>query len=1034
MLSIRSKSILFLLTSLILPLAEKSSGTGLPAEGESILSPTWFTAIPKKQNGAEFKLLKTTSGHSIVQVSTKRNITARKPDNYPFYIKLSKQFLKPGSTVAIRFLYRGRHSSSKIEAFHTAPIMSVKASYTAKMLLNSRTNGRLELFPFWSEFKTSFTIPADAVAAKPAKRRRRRTPPPGLSVVLFFGYMPEEIEITRMDIRCYPAQTLAPDALVAPKAAGNSLIVFQNHSKTIDVLWNDSHPAKRPMHVSSVRQPKFGHVTFDNRHITYTSTKPHILGYDYFYYTVSDNLGNSRTAPVKVIVTPDFLDGSWNLGHDYNAFPNDLSSDKGTPIYMRRFVKPYAMSVGVARVIRHLEDLDEKGQLACPLKMAVFPFAKRGPNGENMQPCGICWDLPHSIDSSFCLPIMHTMGCVVNQTFKGPHNHDIRSFRMKFSVKQRCINTSDRKVRFFFKTHDNDGDIGTEYRMFSLDKSDLTKKGRPEKGPAIIEIGGHLYRTSFNKAAITCQDIDGDGFPDKWFDKNGAPLKSGDGGRLAAPVKDIENISVDFDMKDYFDWCEQHGWMGGGHISYLFNGSEMGSANASGGRMKGAGIMLFDNLDYWLSTDIPAKHPMPDIELSNSSKGIIIKLDRIFDRIYAENLDGSIPKLRYKTEQMSVGNILKAVIRGRNLVLIPVKGKLGKVTLTIKAIDDGWHWDDIERFDVTLVNKTGIDNDHDGLSDEYETRKTRTNPIFADSDFDGLSDREEIAKYKTAPMNPDSDNDGLNDGDEIKAETDPLRNDSDGDGLSDGDEIHKYKCDPLKKDSDGDGYSDGYEAKYGMDPGTPYKIFAQYNFDKMNRPIITDISGQEHNLHAHRRLKLRNSLHNKALACDGAHSATFSQKDETTENSSGYTLAFRINPGNNKTLSAIFTTPNFSILSDSKSYFYYGNPPQGTRRRWAGRGPHSRPAAKVKYAIAPCQPGKWTHIAIVSNGKNTAVLINGTLKKILKGMSNGGFSRFMIGGDINRKYHGWNGLIDDLLIAPKPYSNNKIKQLIQQQP
>jgi len=1024
-------AILVSLAILSLPIQGITSGLTLPPGGKSILFEKQFTEPAKKITGAEFTLLKSTGAQPVLRISTKRNITFRKPDNYPLAIKLTQQPLKPGSTIAIRFLYRGHHLNNKTEAFHTPPIMSIKADFANGTLLNSRHTGRVELFPFWSEFKTSFKMP-ETMPPPPAGRKNRRNKNiPKLSVTLFFGYLPQQIEITGLDIRCYAPQRLSPQALVAPHAEGNSLITFQNHSKTINVLWNDSHPAKRPLHVSSVRQPQFGHVTFDKQSVTYKSTKPHEFGYDYFYYTVSDDRGNSRSAPVKVIVTPDFFDGTWNIGHDYKAFPNALTTDNGTPINLCRFVKPFYMGIGVGRVIKQLEQQDKNGTLGMPLKMAVFPFAKRGPHGENMQPCGVYWDLPHSIDSTFCLPIMHTMGNVVNSTFKGPHNHDIRTFRMKFSVKQRCINTDDRKVRFFFKTHDNNGDIGIGYSMFTPGKTGSVIKGR-RGDSTIVEINGHIYRTSSNKAAITCKDTDGDGFPDKWLNSDGSPLKHRDGGRLLAPVKDLENFSVDFDMKKYFDWCEQHGWMGGGHISYLFNGSEMGSANATGGRMKGAGIMQFDNLDYWLSTDIPAKHPIPDIELSNNGKITIIRLGKVFDRIYAENLDGTIPKLRYKVESISNTNILRTIIRGENLVLIPQKGQLGKINITIKAIDDTWHWDDIESFSITLVNTAKTDNDHDGISDEYETYKCRTNPIFSDSDFDGLSDRDEIAKYKTKPMNPDSDADGLPDGKEISAGTDPHLKDSDCDGISDGQEVLEFKSNPLKQDSDGDGYSDGLEIKYGMDPTVPYRMFVKYDFDAICKHTIKDTTGQGNNLYVHRRLTLQKGLHGKALYCNGTRSCSFNQTGKKKQTTKGYSLALRVRPGINRTPSAIFSTPNFAILSDSDKYIYVGKPPHGTRRRWAGRGPHSLPPARVKYTIAPCTPGKWSYISVISDGKNTAVSIDGITKKVIKGLSNGGFSKFMVGGDISKTYHNWNGLIDDLLIAPKPFSNSKIQQLMQQ--
>jgi hypothetical protein len=756
------------------------------------------------------------------------------------------------------------------------------------------------------------------------------------------------------------------------------------------------------------------------------------MGYDYFYYTVEDDKGNRCTAPVKVIITPDFTDGTWNIGHDYKNFPSELSTDKGNPVFMRRFVSPWSMSVSAARVIKTLEKLENEGKLKCPLKYTLFPFAKRGPNGENQEPCGIYWDLPHCIDSTFCVPIMHEMGCVVNQTFSQPHTHYLKSFRMKFDVKQRCINTDDRKVRFFFKTTDGVGDIGLGYAEFKPDPK-LIYTDQSSNGASIVKIGSQLYRTSTAAASITCKDSDGDGFPDQWFTKDGKPMKGrNNGARALAPVKDMENISVDFDMKDYFDWAECHGWKGGGHISYLMNGSEMGSAMASHGRMKGAGIMTFDNVEYWLSTDIPAKHPIPDINLSNSGKLLIIDMKDVFNRIYAANLDGSIPKLEYKTIRISDKTLLKTVIRGSKLVLVPHKGATGKTQITIKVTDKTWHWDDIETFNVTLTNTTKIDSDHDGISDLYETYKYRTNPIFADTDFDGINDGDEILKYKLNPLVPDMDGDGLTDGKELANKTDPHRKDSDGDGLTDGDEVLKYKSNPLKKDSDGDRYSDTFEAIHGMDPNQPYSIFARYDFNESKNLVIPDKSGHNNNLTMHRRTRLVPGKHGKALNCDGSHITSF-KADKTSQTvMEGYTISFWVNPGKNSKQGACFNAPNFAITTDSKNFIYTGNPPAGTKARWSGRGPRTIPPKKIQRIIAPCHPGEWTHITVVSDGKNSTILINGVPKTILKNITNGGFSHFELGGSQNRRAPKWMGLIDDLMIAPRPFSKSEINRLVHQ--
>lgn len=119
-----------------------------------------------------------------------------------------------------------------------------------------------------------------------------------------------------------------------------------------------------------------------------------------------------------------------------------------------------------------------------------------------------------------------------------------------------------------------------------------------------------------------------------------------------------------------------------------------------------------------------------------------------------------------------------------------------------------------------IIDKTLIDTDGDGLSDEAELTIHKTDPNKDDTDNDGLKDYQEINQYKTNPLIKDTDNDGLFDGDEVfKYKTDPLKADSDSDGLSDGDEVLKYKTDPLKKDTDDDGLLDGEEVlKYKTDP------------------------------------------------------------------------------------------------------------------------------------------------------------------------------------------------------------------------
>ena len=1013
-----------------------AGGNGdLPSGGRGILKTAWPilpAAVPK---GADFSKsrVKGSGFDAALRVVTKQMITSRKPDNYPLALPLLD--VKPGETVVLSFQCRGWPADPKVEAFHSPPRISVSIRYNGVVLLDSRGRGRVELFPFWNGFKISVGVPGPgkkAVGAVKSRGRRGKRVPMGLEIVLYFGNEPEKVEIGGLSAIAFPAGKLSADAFVPPVAEGNSLIVFQNHSKTIDVLWNDTHPLKRPLHVSAVRQPKFGTVTFKGKTVTYKSTKPHELGYDYFHYTVSDDMGNTATAPVKVIVAPDFLDGTWNIGHDFKTFPRDLATDNGTPVALRRFIHPTAMTVSIARVVKLLEQREKAGKLEAPLKLTVFPFAKKGPNGEDTEPFGVYWDLPHEIDSTFCLPIMDTIGNVVNGSFKGPRTHQLRSFRMRFSVKQRCINTDDRKVRFFFKTNDGPGDVGIEYLMF--DPGNPGKIFPHRKGAGVtVEIGGRLYRASKRQADITSKDTDGDGYPDQWFAPGGEPMKSRwGGGRIAAPVKDIENVFVDFDMKKYFDWCEVHGWKGGGRIAYLFNGSEMGSERASGGRMKGAGIMMFENVDYWMSTDIPPKHKLPDMKIRADGTAIEIRVSNVFDRIYPKGLDGSIPKLEYSVEKVSPQGTVDARIKKSALILKALK-RSGKAEVTIKATDKYWHWDDIETFRVEIVDASKLDNDGDGLTDADEMAKYKTNPAFPDSDFDGLSDSKEIRSTKTDPLAFDTDGDGLADGAELKHGTNPRVADTDRDGLPDGKEVMEEHSNPLVKDTDKDGISDGAEAARGMDPTKRYAPIAKYAFDAIENRKFRDASGNGRDLAVHKRQRVeQKGLKGKAMLCDGAHVAEFrstaKEDNERAAEHRGFTLSIWVKP-QGKSKGVFFNAPLFSLRSDGDHYIYRGSAPKGTPPRWAGRGPHTLPPAPVSRPFAPLRPNKWTHIAVTSNGTDTRIYVDGKLRSTISKVADGVFTSFQIGGEPGRRGVKWRGLVDELFIDSRPLSPSEIGRL-----
>jgi len=97
-----------------------------------------------------------------------------------------------------------------------------------------------------------------------------------------------------------------------------------------------------------------------------------------------------------------------------------------------------------------------------------------------------------------------------------------------------------------------------------------------------------------------------------------------------------------------------------------------------------------------------------------------------------------------------------------------------------------------------------------------------------DTDGDGLPDEREVARFRTDPNNPDTDGDGLNDGLEVRTETDPLSSDTDGDGAMDGVEDANHsggldagESDPRVADTDQGGVPDGWELDHGMNVRDP---------------------------------------------------------------------------------------------------------------------------------------------------------------------------------------------------------------------
>jgi len=121
------------------------------------------------------------------------------------------------------------------------------------------------------------------------------------------------------------------------------------------------------------------------------------------------------------------------------------------------------------------------------------------------------------------------------------------------------------------------------------------------------------------------------------------------------------------------------------------------------------------------------------------------------------------------------------------------------------------------------------DTDGDGLSDDFETSQSLTDPGLSDTDSNGRSDYDD---HYYPVTDPDSDSDGVPDSTETTEGTDPSSVDSDGDGLTDGEETNVFGTDPTNAyslsaqytdwymvdttDTDGGGIPDRIESYLGM--------------------------------------------------------------------------------------------------------------------------------------------------------------------------------------------------------------------------
>ena len=142
---------------------------------------------------------------------------------------------------------------------------------------------------------------------------------------------------------------------------------------------------------------------------------------------------------------------------------------------------------------------------------------------------------------------------------------------------------------------------------------------------------------------------------------------------------------------------------------------------------------------------------------------------------------------------------------------------------------DAFPFDSTEQTDTDndgIGNNADLDDDNDGMPDEYEARYN-LNALDAsdaanDDDNDGLTNLEEF-QQGTHPLDSDTDNDGVNDGDEVAAGTDPL---SGGEGLS-----------APRADFNGDGFAD---LLYRDDSSLQWSI----HLHNRNQTTITDhVSG-----------------------------------------------------------------------------------------------------------------------------------------------------------------------------------------------
>lgn len=80
-----------------------------------------------------------------------------------------------------------------------------------------------------------------------------------------------------------------------------------------------------------------------------------------------------------------------------------------------------------------------------------------------------------------------------------------------------------------------------------------------------------------------------------------------------------------------------------------------------------------------------------------------------------------------------------------------------------------------QEFTEALKQASASDQDMDGISNNDEVSKYKTDPTSVDTDNDGLTDWQEVFTFKTDPLKADTDNDGLNDGYEVRHGSSPIK-------------------------------------------------------------------------------------------------------------------------------------------------------------------------------------------------------------------------------------------------------------------